>query len=122
MRWSAWLAVAVLTSSLAAQSARSAPIAFNGHSYEYVAAPGISSTGSEAYASSLELAGAQGYLATPTTPEENAFVTSLRPLILDTGAYLGGIQVDTSGGNADGWAWVTGEPWSYTNWARTRAR
>jgi hypothetical protein len=81
------------------------------------AAPGISWTSSDAAATSLSFAGAQGYLATLTSPEENAFVTSLLPFISDTGAYLGGIQLDSSGANDQGWAWVTGEPWGYTNWA-----
>jgi hypothetical protein len=52
-----------------------------------------------------------GYLATVTSLEENAFLVS----ILDQGpwnAYLGGYEPDNDGV----WMWITGEPWSYTNW------
>jgi hypothetical protein len=51
-----------------------------------------------------------GYLATPTTAEENAFIT---PLVDDKGFnvyHLGGFRTGTQ------WQWITGEPWSFTNW------
>ncbi len=51
-----------------------------------------------------------GHLATITSAAENAFIT---PLVIDGNfnvSHIGGFR---SGG---GWAWITGEPWSYTNW------
>jgi len=92
----------------------------NGHWYEVVYVEnGISWTVAKAAA---EAAG--GYLATSTSEEENAFLFSL---INDNkywywdgdnyeGPWLGGYQTDNGGGPGDNWAWVSGEPWSYTNW------
>ena len=54
-----------------------------------------------------------GYLATLTSAQENAFVWNNFPNNL---YFLGGYQTNRDlepGGN---WAWVSGEPWSYTNW------
>jgi len=74
-------------------------------------------------------AGAQalgGYLATATSGEENSFIFSL---INDwkfwyndpwnsLGPWLGGYYVGAPGiMNPNDWAWVTGEPFSYKNWA-----
>jgi|GEM_PF-1880935 len=56
-----------------------------------------------------------GHLATITSPGETNFIVSSFGTGLN-GKWLGGSQpvVDTNG---DGpWVWVTGEPWSYTNW------
>jgi hypothetical protein len=110
--------------SLLASGARAAPIPFvNGHYYEYVAAPNTSWTSADAAASSLSDLGLPGHLATITSAEENSFVTDLLPLLPGAdiytlqAAYLGGVQFDTSGALDQGWGWVTGEPWSYTNWA-----
>lgn len=51
-----------------------------------------------------------GHLATITSAAENAFIT---PLVIDGSnnvSHLGGYRVQ------NGWAWVTGEPWGYSNW------
>jgi len=78
---------------------------------------------------------AGGYLASITSAEENAFVFDLvdderffwefpddytpdshyRIMI---GPFLGGTKVDGSEDSAAGWTWLSGEDWSYTNWAR----
>lgn len=64
-----------------------------------------------------------GYLVTITSPEENAFVFSLvnsdsaHYWNRDFGPLLGGFQPDGSLEPAGGWTWVTGEQWTYTNWA-----
>jgi hypothetical protein len=55
-----------------------------------------------------------GYLAVPTSPEENAFITSLLPL--GQNAWLGGFQPAGSAEPSGGWQWVTGEPFTYANW------
>ncbi|MFH1469660.1 MAG: MopE-related protein [Pseudomonadota bacterium] len=51
---------------------------------------------------------AGGYLATPTDTSENAFLQTL-----NSRPYLGACDGDVEGT----WTWITGEPWSYTNWA-----
>src|ERR1041385_1669105 len=64
-----------------------------------------------------------GYLATITSQAENDFVFSLvnDPKYLTafngSGPALGGFQLAGSAEPAGGWSWVTGEPWSYSNWA-----
>ncbi len=83
----------------------------NGHYYETVAA-NLSWTDAKAAA---EARG--GYLATITSEEENNFVFSLttpEPY----GPWLGGYQTDKLNEPAGHWAWVTGEPFSYTAWVQ----
>ena len=58
-----------------------------------------------------------GYLATLTTASESAFVARLK--FTNKGVNLGGYQDRSSPDFSEpsgGWRWVTGEPWSYTNW------
>ena len=53
-----------------------------------------------------------GYLATMTSVEENAFITSSFPLVdSGPGYWLGGTKEGTGQ-----WQWVTGESWSYEAW------
>lgn len=65
-------------------------------------------------------------LATITSAAENAFVFSLASSLTywgndaasnSQGPYLGGFQPAGSSEPSGGWQWVTGEAWSYTNWA-----
>ena len=88
----------------------------NGHWYKWVKQlSGIS------WSSARSLCEAQGgYLATPTSLAENEFVFNLT---LPTsawanylGPWLGGFQAPNSIEPNGGWQWVTGEPWSWTNW------
>jgi hypothetical protein len=68
-----------------------------------------------------------GYLATILSAEENEFVFALASgdssfWYIDAfengiGPWIGGIQVPGSLEPDGGWHWITGEPWSYTNWA-----
>ena len=95
----------------------------NGHFYEAVdLGTAISWDDAKVLA---EAAG--GYLATITSAEEDAWVSAnLLPLITGTGGsaqlgpFIGGYQ-DTSAPSfsepSGGWAWITGETWSYTGWA-----
>lgn len=67
-----------------------------------------------------------GYLASVTSAAENAFIYGL---VLDTkfwpqdaqgffqGPWLGGFQSTALEEPAGGWEWVSGEAWTYTNWA-----
>ena len=84
----------------------------NGHWYEFIDDEGI--TWDEANADASSLYGPDTYLATITSEEENTFVFNLgienRPI------WLGGYQ-DDGAAPAEGWHWVTGEEWNYTNWA-----
>ena len=63
-----------------------------------------------------------GYLATITSAAENAFVFNLAdqdPIVWYNGygPWLGGIQPVGSAEPAGGWSWITGEPFTYQNWA-----
>jgi len=63
-----------------------------------------------------------GYLATITSPAENAFVFSLvdaTPFwtgFNGSGPAFGGFQPDGSVEPVGGWQWVSGEAWIYSNW------
>jgi hypothetical protein len=95
----------------------------NGHSYEGVGEPnGISWTEAKAAAESRG-----GYLATIHSQAENDFVFNLisgyefwhgptKPGDAFTGPWLGGYQPAGSLEPDGGWTWVTGEPWTFTNW------
>jgi hypothetical protein len=80
----------------------------NGHSYEYLKLPGDVSW-HEAVAMA-ENAG--GYLATITDSTEAAIVTTFLSMPGNDATWLGGSDEAEEGV----WAWVTGEPWDYTNW------
>ena len=94
----------------------------NGHYYEVVLVPErISWTDAK---SEAELKG--GYLATIDSVEENTFVFSLVTIPAcwtegitgqSLGPWLGGFQPDGSPEPDGNWQWVTGEPFTYTNWA-----
>jgi hypothetical protein len=120
------VALLVLLASLAGlRAAEAKPVrwAGNGHYYEVVLVPGgISWTQANAAATA-----AGGYLATLTSAAEDAFVFALldnaaywsqEPAGSDLGPWIGAYQTSDNGSNpAANWVWVSGEPWSYTNWA-----
>jgi hypothetical protein len=103
----------------------------NGHYYEAIYVPGeITWTNANAAATAMG-----GYLATISSAQENAFVYSL--VDDDRYWYMGSRDPATGPGNdlngpwlggwqnysapdysepAGGWNWVTGEPFTYTNW------
>jgi hypothetical protein len=100
-----------------AWTASAAPVAFNGHTYEYMDAPGIAWQDAQDQASSLAIDGVAGHLATITSAPENDLVISLLPNLLDVAAYLGGVRTALGPALTDNWTWITGETWSYTNWS-----
>ena len=70
-----------------------------------------------------DAANAGGHLATVTSADEETFIVGLssaNPLAFNQGygPWIGAYQPEPGGANepAGGWAWVTGEPWSYTRW------
>ena len=82
---------------------------YNGHYYERIDTR-ITWTDAKSEAEGLSYMDVDGHLATITSDEENWWIVDNLggPLTLDH--WLGGSFYD---GN---WTWVTGEPWSYTNW------
>lgn len=84
----------------------------NGHFYELVLVPGITWPAARDAAN----ASSESNLVTITSAAENQFIVNNFDL---TGQnyWLGGFQTPGSSGVNIGWQWVTGEPWSYTNWA-----
>lgn len=76
-----------------------------------------------------------GYLASLSSPEENAFVFSLvnddayfwqfpddytpdSHYRIKIGPFLGGVRVSDTEDSLAGWQWLSGEAWDYTNWAQ----
>jgi hypothetical protein len=59
--------------------------------------------------------GTYGHLATITSSAENSFIISSFANVYSLA--LGGLQLTGSSEPAGGWTWITGEVFSYTNWA-----
>ncbi len=87
----------------------------NGHYYEAIATPsGCDWEQALDGAASRTWHGQQGYLATITSAEENFWIwQTFGPL---NEYRLGGYQLPGSNEPAEGWTWLTGEPWDYENW------
>lgn len=103
-----WLSVIVNGSVRASE-----PIFYSGtsHWYETVIKPSAvdwTAARDEAYSKG-------GYLATIQSTAENDFVQSLVGSISPQkfGVWIGGTDADLEGN----WVWITGEPWTYSNWA-----
>jgi streptogramin lyase len=92
----------------------------NGHWYQAVPVPGgIAWPAARATAAAMSYAGYPGHLATLTSEGETRFVVNHLPLYLDDHWRVGGLQDRTAPDYrepAGGWRWITGEPWSTTNW------
>ena len=94
----------------------------NGHWYQAIAEPNLLWEDAQELAISMG-----GYLATPTSPEENQFIYEMiEPM--DSmwnsgqwnGPWLGGYQDCGSNDYEEpqgGWRWGTNEDWSFTHWA-----
>lgn len=113
----------------AAAPAAAAPIQWtaaaggNGHWYEAMLVP----TGIGWLAAQADAVSRGGYLATATSGGENDFIYALvsgNPAFWPEdsfgnngiGPWLGGLQAAGATEPGGGWGWVTGEPWSFTNW------
>jgi hypothetical protein len=89
----------------------------DGHLYEAVAPDGgINWTDARIAAEGMSSGACQGYLASITSAEENAFILSEFPAvvpIIGNGYWIGGYQdQDTTPADA-GWMWVSGEPFDF---------
>lgn len=91
----------------------------NGHYYEDVPVPHPNLLESwqfaENDAESRIYNGWRGHLATLTNQDENDWVWSAffpEPFRY----FLGGYQEPSAGEPDSDWQWITGEPWSFTNW------
>jgi hypothetical protein len=99
----------------------SAPVAFNGHYYA-VLKECQTWHQAKAYTEGLTFTDPatgqllRGHLVTITSQEEQNFVASTFVAEEWTHAWIGAYRASEDGGVADGWAWVTCEPWGYTNW------
>ena len=105
----------VLSLGLGSSHSYAAPVQWpdNGHWYEAI--PGTYSWNEANVAASTSVFNLlPGHLATITSVEENAFIRLLSPT--PDGYILGGLQDPAATTVSGGWAWVTGEPWAYTNW------
>lgn len=87
----------------------------NGHYYERVTMPGNAPAASNA-AQSRSVYGVAGHLVTLTSAAENQWVLDNLDGDYLRGHWLGGYQPFGSPEPAGNWRWVTGEPWSYSNW------
>ena len=85
----------------------------NGNFYEYVRVGGLSWQAAQTAAAGRSHQGFTGRLVTITSAAENAFVTALRGEG-DLRAWIGAQDPDGAGPN--GFAWITGEPFTFTNW------
>jgi len=93
----------------------------NDHWYDYVASVSLWGE-ANTQAQTLSLNGFDGHLATVTSVEENSFIwDNLSSSFSNSRGYvwLGGYQTQVAGSTdpTANWNWVTGEEWSYTNWA-----
>ena len=85
----------------------------NGHYYEFVRSS-LDWTSARDAAAARTLAGCtSAHLATITSPEEDAFVGALDPVVEPW--WIGGFEAADASPNGD-WQWVTGEPFVYAHW------
>ena len=88
----------------------------NGHYYGVVRVEGgLTWPEAKEAAESMLFKGVRGHLATITSHEENRWIVDNTDLGSDQ-LWMGGIQKRPNDGPDSDWRWVTGEPWSFTNW------
>lgn len=87
----------------------------NGHFYDVIN-QNISWQGANAAAASMGFNGMSGHLVTVTSARENVWLTDTFGANRLHLHWLGGFQTTGSPEPGGGWGWITGEPWSFTNW------
>lgn len=85
----------------------------NDHAYEIVRMKGVTWTKAKQLAEARSFRGMKGHLVTVTSADEALFVTSLGDQL---NCWYGAYQKPGSVSHSEGWTWITGEPWNYTNW------
>jgi hypothetical protein len=91
----------------------------DGHWYQAVRVSGGITWPDAAAAAAISYAGYPGHLVTITSAAENQFLVSHLPLSAGDHWRVGGYRNPSNPADsapADGWRWVTGEPWGSTNW------
>ncbi len=89
------------------------------HTYEVVSVPGgLSWSDANAAANAMTApgGGCGGHLATINSAAEQAEIVALFGSSVLFEKWVGGYQAPGAADATEGWAWVTGEPWDYTNW------
>lgn len=88
-----------------------------GHYYDFIRGS-FTWDQARAAAEALSYNGAQGYLATLTSYEEDQFIRSNFSSLVSqfVGPWFGAIWDGSAYGPTAGWSWVTGEAFSYTGW------
>lgn len=111
------VAALLQTAVAAAVPAADGVIKYQGHRYELVETLFESWDDANAAAVAMPTRKNQcAYLATISSPGEQAVVTELMAGST-VNAWLGAYQPPGELSLDQGWQWVTGEPWNYTNWA-----
>lgn len=91
--------------------------AATGHCYEVVTVPNqIRWEDAKVAAEGRRYQGRVGHLVTVTSAEETAFLVANFDI---ANGWLGGYQDSAAANYSEpngGWCWITGEPWTYTNW------
>lgn len=86
----------------------------NDHWYQVVTVPGgIDWTDANAMATGMILHGNAGHLVTITSEAENNWIHQHLTM---GDVWIGAIQSPDSSEPADGWEWITGEPWTVEFW------
>jgi hypothetical protein len=93
----------------------------DGHLYDAVAVPGgINWEQARESAQAMSSGSCQGYLASVTTADENAFIlsnfASVVPSIGGSGYWIGGYQDPATTPADAGWMWVSGETFDFAAW------
>lgn len=89
----------------------------NGHSYEYVCTGYNPDNRLSWYDAEALAERAGGYLATITSAQENDWIWNNLGGTQLAHSWLGGYQPAGSPEPDGNWQWVTGEAWTYSNWA-----
>jgi hypothetical protein len=90
---------------------------YNRNYYQAVeVAEGINWLDANAAATGLTYGRCESHLATITSANENEWITATFPEAINGGYWLGGKQAEGVAEPSEGWGWITGENWLYTNW------
>jgi hypothetical protein len=90
---------------------------YNRNYYMAVEAPGITWYAAAEAAEGMRIGRCESHLATVTSQNENDWIVAEFPAAAFGGYWIGGTQAPDAVNPADGWSWVTGEEWVYTNWS-----